>query len=83
MAEPEDLVLTLLREMRARMDARFDAVNARFDAVDARFAEQDRKLGSIRDALKSETILGRYAVNGVDERLDDLEKRVTAIEANR
>ncbi|MGA0532105.1 hypothetical protein [Hansschlegelia sp. KR7-227] len=81
MAEPDNLVLTLLREMRNVMDARFDAVDARFDAVDARFGEQDKKLQAIREALKSETILGRYVVNGVDDRLDDIERRLSAIEA--
>ncbi|GLK66657.1 hypothetical protein [Hansschlegelia plantiphila] len=75
MAEPDNLVLTLLRELRSVMDSRFDAVNTRFDAVDARFAEQDRKLEAIREALKSETILGRYVVNGVDDRLDAIEAR--------
>lgn len=76
MAEPDNLVLSLLREMRKAMDDRFDA-------VDARFAQNDKKLEAIREALKSETIMGRYIVNGVDDRLDDLEKRVAAIEADR
>lgn len=80
MAEPDNLVLTLLREMRRAMDERFDAVDARFDAVSALFNVQDKTLESIRQALKSETILGRYAVNGVDERLDNIEKRLDAIE---
>ncbi len=74
MAEPDNLVLTLLRELRSVMDARFDA-------VDARFVEQDRKLEAIREALKSETILGRYVVNGVDDRLDAIERRLAAVEA--
>ena len=80
MAEPDNLVLTLLREMRRAMDDRFDQVDVRFDQVDERFAEQSKKIESIRQALQSETILGRYAVNGVDDRLDAIEKRLDMIE---
>ena len=34
MAEPEDMVVPLLREMRAEMNTRFDRVDARLDAVE-------------------------------------------------
>ncbi len=44
MVEPDNLVLTLLREMRADIDARFNAVDARFDAVDKRFEAIERRL---------------------------------------
>ena len=83
MAEPDDLVLTILREMRREM-------SERFDAVERHLGEHDKQLVAIREALKSETILGRYVVNGVDDRLDaiegkisrldDLERRVTSLE---
>jgi len=36
MAEPENLVLTLLREMRAEMNARFEAADKRFDGIERR-----------------------------------------------
>jgi acyl carrier protein phosphodiesterase len=91
MAEPPaDFVVTLLREMRREINERFDKVDERFEKVDERFVEQDKKLEAIRQALKAETILGRYAVNDVDDRLDamenrlsrldDLEKRVASLE---
>jgi hypothetical protein len=48
MAEPENLVIALLREMRADMNARFTALeermNARFAEVDARFQAIERRL---------------------------------------
>lgn len=78
MAEQDNLVLTLLRELRHDVNARFDAMDNKFEA---RFDEQDRKLEAIREALKSETILGRYVVNGVDDRLEAIEKRLEALEA--
>ncbi len=36
MSEPDNLVLVLLREMRADMNARFDAIENRLDAMDRR-----------------------------------------------
>ena len=44
MAEPENLVLVLLRELRAEMNARFDAVDTRFKEVDARLDAIERRL---------------------------------------
>lgn len=37
-----------LQELRASMDARFDAVDARFNAVDARFNDVDKSLTELR-----------------------------------
>lgn len=81
MAEPENFVVTLLREMRREMNDRFDAIDKRFENVGARFSEQDKKLESIRQALKAETILGRYAVADVDDRLEAIEKRLDTLES--
>ena len=41
MVEPDNLVLTLLRELRAQIDARFEAVESR---MDARFDKIERRL---------------------------------------
>jgi archaellum component FlaC len=46
-SEPTNLVLELLRSMRADMNARFDAVDARFNAVDARFNEVDARFNEV------------------------------------
>jgi uncharacterized coiled-coil protein SlyX len=74
MAEPDNLVLTLLREIRTDMDAGFEDVRTRL-------AKQDKTIESLGQAMRGETILGQYATAGVDERLDAIEKRLDAIEA--
>lgn len=76
MAEPDNLVLSVLREMRRDIDHRFDG-------VDEKLASQDKKIESIRQALQAETALGRYAVVGVEERLEAIEKRLDDIETSR
>jgi hypothetical protein len=44
MSEPESLVLVVLREMRADMNARFAAVDARFAALEDRLEAIEKRL---------------------------------------
>jgi hypothetical protein len=46
-AQPNNLVLVLLREMRTEMNARFDGVDGRFDAVEARFERMEKRLEAV------------------------------------
>lgn len=65
--------MTLLREMRAEMADRFEATQQRFDGI-------GKKLESLRQAMIGESVLGRYAVAGVEERLEKIESRLAALE---
>ncbi len=69
MAEPEDMILPLLREIRAEMNARFDASDGRLDAM--------------HHAINGESVLGRYAAAEVEERLDAIERRLADLEGRR
>lgn len=87
MAEPENMTLVLLRELRSRMETRFDNLDrklaehdARFDAHDARFTALEKKIDTIKQAAFAESILGRYAVVDVEQRLAELEERLAALE---
>lgn len=71
--EPQDLVLSLLREMRAEMASRFEDSQHRFDGV-------DKKLESLRQAMIGESVLGRYTVAEVEERFEKIESRLAALE---
>lgn len=48
MAEPENMILHLLRDLGARMDEHFDAQDRRFDAQDRRFDALEKKIDSIK-----------------------------------
>ncbi len=80
MAEPENQTLHILREIRTAMKALDRKVSSGFEAVDARFGKLDSRLDNIWQALNGESILGRYAVAEVDERLDAIEKRLSHLE---
>lgn len=73
MKEPDNLTLKLLREIREEMralDAKFDA---KFDRLSA-------DLRGLKRYMVGESIMARYTVFGVDERLSALETRLDTLE---
>ena len=82
MAEPDNMILVLLREMRAEMNARFEEVREEFSRVESRFDRLEKRLENIRQAAFGESVLGRYAAAEVEERLERIEKRLEALEGH-
>jgi hypothetical protein len=80
MAEPENQTLHILREIRTALQTLDRKTTSGFEAVDARFGKVEARLGNIWQALNGESILGRYAVADVEQRLETLEKRLNALE---
>jgi hypothetical protein len=76
MAEPESLVLQLLREIRTEQKLH----SQRFDGVDKPIRETNKRIDNLRNAMTGESVLGRYAVAEVEVRLDSIEKRLDRIE---
>ena len=75
MVEPESMILVLLREIRTEMSTRFDTMDGRFDRL-------EKRVDNIRQAMLGESVLGRYAVAEVEERLERIEKRLEALEGH-
>jgi hypothetical protein len=71
MAEPDNLTLTLLRELRSELDRQDKAREA-----------VERRFDNLRQAVFGESVLGPYAPAEVQERLENLEQRVAALEAH-
>jgi polyhydroxyalkanoate synthesis regulator phasin len=76
MAEPDNIVLQLLREIRAEQQLH----TQKFDGVERAIREANKRIDNLRNAMTGESVLGRYAVAEVDERLDAIEKRLERIE---
>ena len=72
MAEPDNLILALLRELRAELDRQDEARRA----LEARF-------DNLRQAVNGESVLGRYATAEVEGRLEQIEKRLATLEMRR
>jgi tetrahydromethanopterin S-methyltransferase subunit G len=67
MAEPENLILVHLQEIRAGMKDGFSKVDERFDRL-------ERRIENIKQAAFGESVLGRYAAAEVEERLEQIER---------
>ncbi len=80
MAEPPDMIVPLLREMRAELGAGFERVDRKLEEHDARFDKLERRFDNLREAVNGESVLGRYAAAEVEDRLDAIEKRLAALE---
>ncbi len=81
--EPENMVLLLLRELRSDMKAGLESVERRLGGVDGRLERLEKKVENIRQAQFADSLLGRYAVAEVEERLEDLTRRLEALESRR
>ncbi len=85
MAEPKDMVIPMLKELRDEMRLGFAAVDRRFDELDqrvnTRFDRIEKRQDAQKDAFAGESILGRYAIKEVDERLAALERDVAELRA--
>lgn len=80
MAEPQDMILPLLREIRADLKAGFDRVDRKLEQHDARFDKLERRFDNLREAVNGESVLGRYAGAQFEERLEAIEKRLAVLE---
>jgi polyhydroxyalkanoate synthesis regulator phasin len=73
MSEPTDLTLRTLIELR-------EAMKAGFDRMDARFTTLETRLESVKKAAFGESLVGRYMAAEVEERIEALEQRLSALE---
>jgi hypothetical protein len=84
MAEPDDMIIPPLREMRARMEARFDEAAAetaaRFEAIDRRFDKLEAQVGTVRQSLAADSLMSKLLTAESDERIEARERRVRELE---
>jgi hypothetical protein len=52
MAEPESMIIPMLRDIRADMNRRFDEIGRQLGKVDARFDRLEQRFESISEGLK-------------------------------
>ena len=68
------MIVPMLREMRAEMNSGFDRMTARLDAL-------EKAQNSFRQALTADSLLSRLVTGEFEERIEDLERRIRAIDA--
>jgi hypothetical protein len=73
MKEPKDMILPVLKEIRAEISA----LRVR---IDERFDENDRAHKSFKHALSADTLMSRLLTGEFEERIEKLEKYGERIE---
>lgn len=85
MADVENHTIRLLQELREEVRQNFGEVRRDFTRLQAKmndgFEHLFDEMEEVRKVMAGETVLGRMAAKSVDDRLTDLERRVTAIES--
>jgi hypothetical protein len=69
MAEPKDMVVPLLKEMRSE-------INERFDKVDKRLEKLEGGQKSFLNALTADTMMSKFITGDFEERSEALEKKM-------
>ena len=73
MAEPADIIVPLLREMRGEMREQFGQVNSRLDVVDRRLKKLEEAQVSYRQALTADSLPSKLVTGDFEERIEALE----------
>ncbi|WP_377289103.1 hypothetical protein [Rhizobium sp. SG2393] len=82
-SEPENMILLLLREMRADIDRRFNEVRTDFDDVKQRLDKLESGQKTIRQALTADTMMSKFVTGDFEERIFELERKVEALTKGR
>jgi hypothetical protein len=83
MAEPEDMILPLLREMRAEIAAGFSQNSAEHARMTARLEKMEGQLTSFRQSLTADTLMSKLLTGEFEERIEALEQRVRELEGQK
>jgi hypothetical protein len=87
MTETADMILPLLREMRAENIRLHEETrtrsDAKFDLVESRLKKIEDSMVSYRQALTSDTLMSRLVTGEFEERIEALEKKVKHLEKQK
>jgi len=83
MAEPENHTIRLLKEIRHQGEATQKELGELRTETRRGFEDIGDRLKNLQQAMIGESVLGRYTVAEVEERLDAIEKRLAALEKRR
>ena len=85
MAEPEDMILPMLRDMRADIERRFSEAGAgserRHAIVIARLDKLEEQQRSFRHALSADSLMSKLLTGEFEERIEALERKVKELQS--
>ena len=79
MAEPVDMILPLLREIRADIAANDTRADRRQELLLRRIDKLEDQQKSFRQALSADSLLSKLVTGEFEERIEALERQVTEL----
>jgi hypothetical protein len=83
MTDPADMIVPLLREMRAENLAQHEQTRALVMALDKRLGGVEDTQRSFRQALTADTLLSKLVTGEFEERIEALENKVRELEGHK
>jgi hypothetical protein len=83
MTDPADMIVPLLREMRAENLAQHEQTRALVMAPDKRLGGVEETQRSFRQALTADTLLSKLVAGEFEERIEALENKVKELEGHK
>jgi hypothetical protein len=80
MSEPADMILPLLRDIRAGIDASDKKADRRHELLLARLDKLEDQQRSYKQALSADSLLSKLVTGEFEERIEDLERRMKKVE---
>jgi septation ring formation regulator EzrA len=79
MAEPKDMIVPMLKEMREETREFRHETGKRFDKVDQRLDRIEGRQKSFNSAMTADTMMSKFMLGDYEERLGALEAKVDAL----
>jgi hypothetical protein len=83
MAQPDDMILPMLREMRAKNAARYDRSLEKFASIERRLDKIEEAQLSFRQALTADSLLSKLVTGEFEQRIEVLGRKVKEWEGRR
>ena len=83
MADPVDMIVPLLRDMRAENAALHEQTRELIKALDKRLGAVEGAQGSYRQALTADSLLSKLVTGELEERIEAIERKVRELERQK
>ena len=83
MAEPSDLIIPMLRELRAENATLHEQTRVMIAALESRLGAIEKRQTSFKSALTADTLLSKLVTGDFQERLEELERKVHDLEVQK
>jgi archaellum component FlaC len=80
MAEPKDMIMPMLREMRAENTELHASTHKRLDKHEVRLDRIEERQKSFSHALAGDSLMSKMLIGEWEERIEALEKRMKKLE---